>query len=190
MDLEMTSGQLVYWQDMTSQPSWRSQVAVAMLVALNQVCLDDQNKNYSSFKSTQMNESLQFFVCLFFVFFCCFVVFVFVFLPRTTLEFRYSPTHSSSSPFLLEQFPMKQNVQLAILSPPFNVEKRIFSSSLSTCTITMKGGEGKGESIKRTCNFYIVMKHCALWDYDTLCPSIPRTFFLDSTTTVDSNSLS
>ena len=32
-----------------SQPSWRSQVAVATLVALNQVCLDDQNKNYSSF---------------------------------------------------------------------------------------------------------------------------------------------
>ncbi len=49
---------LVYSPVLTSQPSWRLQVAVATLVALNQVCLDDQNKNYSSFKSTQMNESL------------------------------------------------------------------------------------------------------------------------------------
>ena len=41
-----------------SQPSWRSQVAVATLIAINQVCLDVQNKDYSSFKFTQMNESL------------------------------------------------------------------------------------------------------------------------------------
>ncbi len=37
-----------------SQPSWRSQVAVETLVAINQVCLDDKNKNYYRFKSTQI----------------------------------------------------------------------------------------------------------------------------------------
>ncbi len=35
-----------------------------MLVALSKVCLDDKIKNYPSFKSTQMNESLYSFIML------------------------------------------------------------------------------------------------------------------------------